>query len=78
MKFPAVLGLSISTISVTRSLEDPTPVAAAYPSAMLISSRSTEGNEIAFFSLPPVEDAETRGSEANAGGGPRGSVAETG
>lgn len=80
MKFPAVLGPSISTISVTRSFEDPTPVAAEYPSVMFISSRSTEGNELALFSLLPVEDAVTRGSEANAGGGPRGSVAanETG
>lgn len=61
MKFPAELGASISIISDTVD-------GAVYPSVIL------EGDELALYSLPPGEDTLIIGSEANAGGGPRGSV----
>lgn len=59
MNFPAELGLSISTISDTKSLEGLVPAGDEYP--------STE-SEISLFSLP------INGSEANAGGGLRDSA----
>lgn len=47
MKFPAELGPSISTISETESLDEPTPVPAEYPSVIIESSWATDGDELA-------------------------------
>lgn len=62
MKFPAEVGPSISTMSVTVSVEGPAPVADEYPSTEF---------EFVIFSLL------INGSEANAGGGLRDSVTDS-
>ena len=55
-------------------LEDPVPVGAENPSPVFVSMFAIEFNELLLLCALPEE--ETKGSEANAGGGPWGSVVD--